>query len=160
MLLTIPANIAYAAALITSFVWAFVRWRRFRFWSFIPLAICLTAEFLNGIITPRLLVAGFERVAPRYATIIQRIEAGDIAVQTEPMRLNLLPAEAELASATWAEKGTNGVLTVTFFVGGSFPVRHWGYLYSSSGEIKPGSRADEIWPKRKKLRDKWFWIAN
>jgi hypothetical protein len=102
--------------------------------------------------------AGFVRIMPRYATVVQQMETGQIVVLNTPTRVVLSGKEAELAYAVWADKATNGTLTVTFFVGGGFPVKHWGYLYRSSGENPP----EEWWIKSywmgRRLNDKWFYI--
>ena len=100
---------------------------------------------------------GFTRVMPRYAALVQKMEAGQIVVSNTPTRVVLSAKDADLAYAVWAAKSTNGILTVTFVVGGSFPVKHWGYLYCSSGEVPPGWWEDNDWMGMP-LHDKWFYI--
>jgi hypothetical protein len=160
MLLSIPVNIGYVIIWVGSLMCVFIRWKHSRFFAFLPLAICLTTDYFGSVISPRLMIAGFESILPRYAAVVDRVERGNVAFPKAEEHVDLSAGNEGLGYVVWADKSSNGVLTVTFIVGGSFPVKHWGYLYSSSGEIIPGSNEDRNWPKRRKLRDKWFWIAD
>ncbi len=157
-LLTMPVTAAYFGSWIASIVCIFVCWRRWHVRALIPLAICIATAAVTRMVSPRLEDAGFVRVMPRYAALVQQMEAGQIVVSNTPTRVALSAKDADLAYAVWADKTTNGILTVTFFVGGSFPVKHWGYLYCSSGE----DPSPEWWIKNewmgRRLNDKWFYI--
>ena|SRR5687767_5092034 len=159
MFLILPMAV-YLGALIISFVWMLRDGERLRDRAAIPLAVGLGTAVIAVIVAPRLFDAGFARIMPRYAGVIQQIEAGQVAVGSDPTAITLRNADAKLGYAAWATRASNGVLMVTFFVGGSFPVKHWGYLYSSAGEILEGSFEDSQWPKRRRLREKWFYIAD
>ena len=118
----------------------------------------MTTMVVTRTVSPRLMDAGFARVMPRYTALIQQMESGQIVVSNTPTRVVLSGPDAELAYVVLADRTTNGILTVTFFVGGSFPVKHWGYLYRSSGEDPP----DDWWIKNdwigRRLNNKWFYI--
>ena len=157
-LLTTPVSVAYFGAWIASIVCVFAGWRHWHFRAFIPVAICMATMVVTRSVSPRLMSAGFARVMPRYTALIQQMESGQIVVSNTPTRVVLSGPNAGLASVVWADRTTSGILTVTFFVGGSFPVKHWGYLYRSSGEDPP----NDWWIKNawmgRRLNDKWFYI--
>jgi hypothetical protein len=156
--LTLPATAAYSVSWVASIVCVFARWRRWRFRAFIPLALCIITAIVPGMISHRLMDAGFVRIMPRYSALVQQMETGQIVVSNTPTRVVLSANDVGLAYLVWADKTTNGVLTVTFFVGGGFPNEHWGYLYRSSGENPP----QEWWIENdwmgRRLNDKWFYI--
>jgi hypothetical protein len=156
-LFMLPEFVAYLGSWIASIVCIFVCWRRWHVRALIPLAVCIATAGIIRTVSPRLEQAGFERVKPRYAALVQQMEASQIVVSNTPTRVDLSAKDADLAYGVWAEKTTNGVLTVTFFVGGILDY-HWGYLYCSSGEAPPR----EWWIKNdwsgRRLTDKWFYI--
>ena len=157
-MLSMPVNAAYMGAWIASIVCTFFCWRRWRFRALIPLAVCIATDVVTRTVSHPLLEAGFERVMPRYTEIIQQMEVGQILVANTPKRVVLSGKQAELAYAVWADKATNGILTVTFIVGGGFPVKHWVYLYRSSGENPPEAWWIENEWMGRRLSDKWFYI--
>src|ERR1022692_4699660 len=70
-LLTMPVSAAYMGAWIASIVCIFVCWRRWRFRAFIPLALCIATAEVTGIVSHRLMDAGFVHIMPRYAALVQ-----------------------------------------------------------------------------------------
>jgi len=157
-LLTIPVSVAFLFSWIAGIVCIFACWRHWHIRALIPLAICIATVGITGTISPWLMNAGFTRVMPRYVALVQQMEAGQIVVSDTPTRLVLSGKDADLAYVVWADRATNRILTVEFFVGGGFLVKHWGYLYRSSGENPP----PEWWVKNdwmgRRLNDKWFYI--
>jgi hypothetical protein len=75
-------------------------------------------------------------------------------------RLLQAESEARLVYRVYAEKATNGILMVEFDTEAGFPVKHSGYLYSSSGQIESGSRMDSRWPIREEVRSGWFYVSD
>ena len=157
-ILTMPLSAAYLYSWIASIVCVFACWRRWHIRALVPLAICIATAIVSRTVSHPLMEAGFARILPRYATLVQQMETGQIVVSNTPTRVVLSGKEAELAYAVWADKATNGILTVTFFVGGGFPVKHWGYLYRSSGENPPQAWWIESDWMGRRLNDKWFYI--
>jgi hypothetical protein len=153
-----PVSAAYLISCLASFFGVFCWWRQWRFRSLVPMGICFATMILARTFSPSLMDAGFARVLPRYTAVVQEIESGQIVVSNAPTRVTLPASDATLAYTVWADRSTNGDLTVTFFVGGSFPVKHWGYLYRSSGQNPP----PDWWIKNdwmgRRLADKWFYI--
>lgn len=157
-LLMLPLNLAYFGLCLGSVVCVFTYFRRWRIRAFIPLAFCIGAALITGTTSPWLMKAGFSRIMPRYAAVVQQIEAGQIVVSNTPVQVALKSNDAELSYAVWADRATNGILSVTFYVGGSFPVKHWGYLYRSPGD----DPQPEWWRKNgwmgTRLNNNWFYI--
>ena len=123
----------------------------------LPPATCVLAVALAMVVVRPIRLAVFHRWLPHYESVIRQMESGTISVTHELRRISQVeggPAYAVLAQRT------NGVLTVEFLTGGGFPVKHSGYLYSSSGSIEPGSIADRRWPRRREVKPLWFQISD
>jgi hypothetical protein len=88
------------------------------------------------------------------------MESGSIPVSTNWTSFPQAVPLAPLTYAVFAQKDTNGVLTVEFITESGFPVKHSGYLYILSGVIEPGSKEDSHWPIRKEEGTRWFFISN
>jgi len=68
---------------------------------------------------------------------------------------------AKLRSAAYAVhawKDEHGVLTVVFFVGGGFPVKHLAYLYRADGRISPEIERD--WLRIREKEPKWYVVSD
>jgi hypothetical protein len=83
-----------------------------------------------------------------------------VLVSGEVISVPLVGAERDLGYGVLAERDPNGVLTVELLTGGGFPVKHSGYLYTSSGSVRPGSFFDERWPFKTEMKAKWFRISD
>jgi hypothetical protein len=151
----------FLAALVFSLVCIVTEWRQRRWRSLIPLALWVIALFASGV-----LIRGVDRLLflwsfPSYQRIVQEIEEGKVPVYPEVDNSLLEPEnKARFAYLVFAEKDTEGILTVEFITESGFPAKHSGYLYVSSGNIEPGSRMDSRWPIREKVKDNWFWVSN
>ena len=147
-------------AFIAGVVYAISNWKQLRFWAFLPLLVCLGSCQGSTTIARAARKAQFERDIPRYQAVIAKIEGGAISLpaQGEPIRLS--GVEQDLAYSVLAQRDTNGLVTVEFLTGGGFPLKHSGYLYSSSGAIQRGSLFDSRWPLRTEIKPKWFRISD
>ena len=99
------------------------------------------------------------RQFPRYVALVERIQA-DNTLASGIVSVPFSEAERDLGYNLLAERNTNGVLTVELLTGGGFPVKHSGYLYTSSGSIQLGSFFDSRWPLRTEVKPKWFRISD
>jgi len=91
---------------------------------------------------------------------VRQMESGGIPVSTNLSPVPQAVPLAHLTYAVFAQKDTSGDLTVEFLTEGGFPVKHSGYLYISSGVVKPDSMEDEHWPFRHEERPRWFYISD
>lgn len=158
MVVMLP-TIAFLGAAVTSIAWIFIYGSELGLRAAVPFFVCLGCGVLTAVMSPILLDAGFARVLPRYQRIIDQIEAGRIIVSAKPARIPLSEADSPLAYAVWGEKATDGVLTVTFLVGGTFR-KHWGYRYCSAGNIVSRASSDLQWPSKRQLSDNWFYVSD
>src|SRR4051812_28335486 len=74
------ATLAFLGAVLTSIVWVYTYGLPLGIRSGIPLFVCIGSGALSIMVAPLLLDAGFERVMPRYASIVQQVESGPITV--------------------------------------------------------------------------------
>lgn len=156
-LLLLPLTLAFFVLGIISLFRALDRWPKERWRAVIPAIACVLAFVLALTFRGVMRTVLFDRSLPGYQHVIRQIESGSIPVSS---KLQQLPqAESPWAYGVLAQR-TNGVLYVEFLTGGGFPVKHSGYLYSSSGAIEEGSVVDSRWPKRRKVRPLWFAVSD
>ena len=141
-----------------SLVRVFTYWGRERWRGVAPLLACVLVVMLAPEVGAAIRGALFRRSLPGYESLIRQLESGAIPVTTELRQV--WQAEGVSAYSVMAQRGTNGVLMVEFLTGAGFPVKHSGYLYTSSGSIEPGSRIDSRWPKRRTLSPLWYRISD
>jgi len=159
-LLAGPLVLGFAGGIITSLVCLFSDWRRMGWRSAIPLGVCVVSFYFSGILVDAARYCVFIRVLPSYETVVREIDSGRILVTTNFVDLPQAKSEAPLAYHVFARRETNGVLMVEFDTESAFPLKHGGYLYSSSGTIEPGSRMDSRFPFRWELRKKWYYVSD
>lgn len=159
-LLTLPLFPCFFVAFVISFVSVFSDWRQRRWRALVPFATCILSVIICGLVVPPIRRAVFVRSLPSYEEVVRQMESGRIPVFTNLTLIPQAQAQARLAYAVLAQRDTNGVLTVEFLTEGGFPVKHSGYLYCSSGNIKAGSLADSRWPIRHQEQPKWFYISD
>lgn len=116
-----------------------------------PVSLVL-AGFLGGHIRDYL----FYRDLPRMKEVVTLIQSGSIPISQG--RINLPLQYQSLAYSTHANRDAEGALTVIFFVGGGFPVKHHCYLYRSDGIITPEIKRD--WPMGTRKEQQWFEVSD
>jgi hypothetical protein len=102
----------------------------------------------------------FAWALPSYQQVVSDIQSGRIATPEKFGRIPEAESVARLTYAVLAEQQANGALAVEFLTESGFPVKHSGYLYTSSDIIEKGTRVDSRWPIRRKLREHWFYISD
>jgi hypothetical protein len=94
----------------------------------------------------------FYRDLPRMKEVVALIQNGRIPISDGKV---IMPAKYQsLSYGTHAYRDADGTYTVTFFVGGCFPVKHLCYLYRSDNIITPDIRRD--WPSGFRREKCWF----
>lgn len=147
-------------AILVSVGLVFTRWKRRGMRALLPLLTCGLAAVAPFEVARPIHAAIRAWAFPSYERLVDRIRSGDIPVSGELRRVDGAESQARLAYAVFASRDSNEVLTVEILTGGGFPVRHWGYLYCSSGVIAPGSTSAERWRRRKGLGRGWFEISD
>jgi hypothetical protein len=87
----------------------------------------------------------FNRNLPKYEKIVSMINRSEIDVDTSRKRIELPSDYKALAYATFGERDNKGVLTIEFFTGAGFPVKHSGYIYRSDGQLSSDSDIHKRW---------------
>jgi hypothetical protein len=67
-----------------------------------------------------------------------------------------IPAEIRPIANSILVFTTENTITVEFFIGRGFPVKHSGYLYRRNDFINAESFFRQRWPKLKKLKAHWY----
>lgn len=150
----------YLLALMLSLLFAWTERRQLRLLAVIPLMLCFGSCAATTATGRAGRQAQFERQLPRYRALVERIQAENVLVSGEAVSVPLMETEHDMGYGVLAQRDTNGVLMVELLTGGGFPVKHSGYLYSSSGSITPGSFFDSRWPFKTEVKPKWFRISD
>lgn len=155
MLLFLLFFCASAASLI-----ALVRgWRTSGWRAAIPLIACVAAWWLAPIVS-RMVDAGiFARDLPAFEAIVARPDVQATAPGAD-VTVELSDKEKQVAWHVDAERTPDGTLLVTLLNGSGFPVKHSGFLYSSTGRVPPDARMNERLPYRGAMRDHWFSVSD
>lgn len=152
MLLTL----IFLSLCLSNVIHVFRYWRKKQGASLIPLGLCALFMFLaprTGFAIKRFL---FQRSLPHYEAVIRQMKEGSIPVSDQYNRI--YQVENDLACAIFAQRETNGVLSVFFMTGSGFPFKHSGYLYCSSGNLQNSDLAAR-WPGSQEIRPFWFEIS-
>lgn len=162
-LLSLAAFGLVACLLLVSFGYALIRFSQERFRAFIPFLICLfglplslivAGEFGNMIKASR-----FRKNFPRYSTIVERIEKGEITAEPGSFTVILPPEYMDLARRTLLITNASG-MCVEFLTEGGFPVKHAGYMYVASGSIEGDTNTYRRWPYHSRINTNWFRIRD
>ena len=152
------ASLVFLLAVFVNFALMFSRWQKERAAAAIPLFICFMAVVVLVCAAPKIRQFQFELNRPAYEKVVSGIESGNILIADKPF-YGETALDAGNAKYVLARK-TDGGLEVEFLTGFGFPVKHSGYLYVESGELKPGSFFEERWPKRSRVDAHWYRIAD
>lgn len=85
--------------------------------------------------------------------------AANLLSKGAPGRLDAasLPAQyPHLAKGVFVQKTEDGTTTVVFILGSTFPVRHFGYVYRSTGRIEDWTSAKLFAGKFRPVAPDWF----
>lgn len=99
----------------------------------------------------------FHRDLPRMQKIVQALENGTLAIKQE-RPVGLSEQQKSFAYSIQAYRDKTNALTVTFYVGGSFPVKHHAYLYRSDDTLTPEMTQD--WVHGTKRAPRWYEVSD
>lgn len=153
MLLT-PALLGFGLA---NLVLVLRRWFQMHLRNVIPFGVCALTMVLAPFVGTEIRQHLFRSALPKFESVIQQLESGKIPVTVEFNRV--LQSEDGIGYSVSALR-TNDVLYVEFLAGGSFLLKHSGYLYTSSGDVMRGSVMDLRWPRRRMEQPGWYRISD
>lgn len=143
--ITMFMTLGFLALLIASGVALLSCWKESRFKSFYPLAICAFVVAYMIIAAPAIKDIAFKRSLPKYEKIVGMINRGEIEVDISRKRIELPSDYKTMAYAAFGERDSKGVLTIEFFTGAGFPVKHSGYIYCSDGQLSSSPEIYKRW---------------
>lgn len=97
---------------------------------------------------------------PFFQSVISDLEHSDAVPSTSLTKVPVPKGARNLVYSILAQRLADGRLAVEFLTGGSFPVKHRGFLFLSSGGIEDFPQMASRWPGREPVRDHWFYIAD
>lgn len=158
-ILILPLTLVFLGAGVLSLFCVLAEWEDRRWRSLLPLMVFVAAIFVSGIMTQLARKIIFSWAFPSYEKVVQRMESGEITVSRDFEKVPAAEPAARLAYRVLAGKDADGVLTVEFFTERSFPARHSGYLYRSSGVSESDPASHPRWPVARKVKDKWLYVS-
>ncbi len=159
-LVAMIALVCWLVALLASFIYALSRWQTARWWAAVPLLLCLGSCEVAPRIGGAVRQSRFQNSLPRREALVAKIESGALPCSAELKAVALQESDRDLGYLVLAQRESNGFVTVEFFDGGGFPVKHSGYLYKSSGVVDPDSTSALRWPRRSPICPKWFRVSD
>ncbi len=153
-------TLGFLALLIASGIALLSCWKESRFKSFYPLTICIITIVYMIIAVPVIKDLIFNRNLPKYEKIVSMINRSEIDVDTSRKRIELPSDYKALAYATFGERDNKGVLTIEFFTGAGFPVKHSGYIYRSDGQLSSDSDIHKRWRYIKRKNQNWYYFSD
>jgi hypothetical protein len=148
--------LVFPAVTLLGVIEAFIEWRRRRWRAVAPLAACLLTIPILWMVVPLAQRAVFAWSFPSYERIVQKMEAGEIAVSSESQHLPEAIAQARMVTSVRAKRYADGRLIVEFFTEGGFPVMNSGYVYCSSCRNVGDARKEVSWRFLHEIKPKWF----
>jgi hypothetical protein len=147
-------------ALTVSLFFAWTERKVLRVLALLPLLLCLGSCVVTTAIERSARQARFEGDFRRYAALVEKIQGDSTLTPGNVVSVPVSGSDRDLIFGLLAERSTNGALSVEMLTGGGFPVKHSGYLYTSSGSVQPGSFFDLRWPFKTEVKPKWFRISD
>ncbi len=148
-------TIGGVGAILACLVVLALDWRRAHWKAAIPLLACLAAATVASpmAVATRALVFALE--LPAYESIVGRPDVQGLRPGSSVSPLPLSDAEQWHVWYARAQRTQDGTLYVELLNGSAFPVKHAGYVYTSSGKIAEDTDAWENWPVKIAVRDHW-----
>jgi hypothetical protein len=154
--------LAYFLFLIYSIFLIPIKWRNYKVAALVPFGInlctlvLLFSILISGHYLQRIV---FQISLPGYKKVIQQINDGRFPLNVPDKVYPISPSKILIPFCygvkAWIEEPN--ILTVEFWTGGGFPVKHRGYLYRSNNEIDSSLQAKRDWPFMEKIQDNWWW---
>jgi hypothetical protein len=163
-LLGVGSALAFLVVTVLALFYLATSWTRSRLLSSLPLLVSLSLAWLSfgsgrsfknwwfNNIRLRDYEAGVTWVESQAVPLAQPTDAS-----WTPPFIELPPQLASLAFATEAHRHSDGSLIVTFVYSRAFPVKHFAYLYTSSG--KWDHHLDDRW-HGVRVAPKWFTVCD
>lgn len=123
----------------------------------IAAALAPAALFSALLLSRPLRAYYFQRDLPRMREIVRGLENGTLAIKRE-RPVGLSEQQKSFAYSIQAYRDKTNALTVTFYVGGGFPVKHQAYLYRSDDTLTPEVTRD--WVHGTKRAPRWYEVSD
>jgi hypothetical protein len=150
----------FLALIIASAITLFTGIRKSKHMACIPLSICLIVLIFMFIVTPRIKDMVFNGRLVKYEKIVNMIRNNELKIDTTNHKVVLPDEYKHLSYLVLGEVDKNGVLTVEFFTGIGFPVKHSGYMYRSDGNILSDPAINKRWHNITRKNDNWYYFSD
>ena len=152
--------IALLGALIASVVALVREWRRAAWRAAIPLLACAAAWPVAHLASAQTTDLLFAQHLPIYEALVARPDVQGVASGSGLEQLTLSQSEGEYMWWAAAERTPDGTLMVELMNGSGFPVKHSGFVYTSSGSIPLGSNVAGRYSYWIPMRANWFAVSD
>jgi len=153
-------TIAYFICLPVSLYEVFRRWRVDRLRACFPLVTCVVAWYVAGYLEDFLQAQFFNSNLPRFQAIVSSIQLDSLPPGGELKAMAVSEADKRQIQHVFVRRGANDSIVVEIDTGNGFPVKHSGYVFSSSGAFPSDERFRYRWPYVEEIRQGWFRVSN
>lgn len=159
-LAVLAGTLGGVGALLSGLVVLGLDWRRAHWRAAIPLLACLAAAAAASPLAFATRELVFALELPAYESIVARLDVHDLRPGSSVSPLPLSDAEQRHVGYARAQRTQDGTLYVELLNGSAFPVKHAGYVYTSSGKIAEDAHVWESWPVKIAVRDHWVRVRD
>ena len=150
----------YASCLVVSVIELFRGWRTYKLHAFIPLIACALAWYGSYPVGSLLRSWLFIHDLPRFQSIVDGVHQESLPVDGEIKVIPISKADQSRIQRVFAHQAAGGTLIVEFGTENGFPVKHSGYVYSSSGILPSDPQFHYRWPYTDEVQPKWFRVSD
>jgi len=151
---------AYLGCLVVSVIEPFRSWRTNKFLAFVPFAACILAWYgsfpVGSFLQSRLFIYNL----PRFQAIVDGIQSESLPTNGTTKAIPISTADQNQVQHVFAHMAADGSLVVEIDTENGFPVKHSGYVYSSSGIFPGDPKFHYRWPYVDEIQPKWFRVSN
>jgi len=152
--------LGFLAIFIASIVVLFNCWKENKYKAFLPFSVCVMVLMYMIFAVPVVKDVAFHRKLVKYEKIVNMVNEGELVINTNSHRIELPDDYKQLAYVAFGEYDDKGVLTLEFFTGAGYPVKHSGYLYRSDGSITPDSTIHKKWRHIVRKSHNWYYFSD
>ena len=159
-LVTMGLTIVFVGAIAASVVALVREWRTLSWVAALPLAACLAAVPVSSIAGDAARAMQFAMALPDYEKVVARQDVQALQPGARIESLDLSPSERSGIDWAGAQRTPGGMLVVEFATGSGFPVKHSGYVYTSTETVTGGLATQKTWPYQSPVRAHWYEVSN
>ncbi len=150
----------YVGCIVFSIIELFRGWRAYEFRTAIPFAACALAWYGSYPVGAFLQSRLFIHNLPRFQAIVDGIQPESLPTDGKTKAIDIGKTDQTQIQHVFAHRAADGSVVIEIATENGFPMKHSGYVYSSSGNFPGDPQFHYRWPYADEVRPKWFRVSN